>query len=70
MNDPTLDGQGGGLDLGTDLRLVAHPQHARTPEQQAEYERQGRLADERARIAWMERRRREREEDERGEETP
>jgi hypothetical protein len=41
----------------------AHPQHARTPEQQAEYERQGRLA-------WMERRRREREEDERGEETP
>jgi hypothetical protein len=48
----------------------AHPQHARTPEQQAEYERQGRLADERARIAWMERRRREREEDERGEETP
>ena len=37
-----------------------HPQHERTPEQQAEYERQGRLADERARIAWMERRRRER----------
>lgn len=43
--------------------LERHPTWwERTPEQQAEYERQGRLSDERARVAYLERMQRQREE--------
>lgn len=43
--------------------LEKHPEWSeRTPEQQAEYERQGRLSDERARVAYLERQRQQREE--------